>query len=73
MVITRSSTNRNSRIERTEMNTFSDEDSNTSKLELSSRDYFAEINEEAMRSIRSLKVKNRTKVHGFEQTIWGIT
>ena len=50
MVITRSQSNRNSRIEQTEMDTFSDEDISTSIPDLSSRNYFPENIDEAMRS-----------------------
>ena len=63
MVITRSQSNRKSRIEQTEMDTISDEDSNTIVPDLSSSNYFAESNEEAS----GFKEKTDHETHRIEQ------
>ena len=60
MVTTRSQSNRDNRIERTEMDTFSDDDDNISVADLYSRN-LQENNEEAMHSQERYHERHRIK------------
>ena len=70
MVVTRSQSNRNNRIDRTKKETVCDDDSNAKISDLCSRNYFAESNEEAIRFQERDHERIRIEIYGFELANW---